>query len=62
MVATNRYRWFGKTEYCSLLTDEQRKFLVVDDPQLWAQLADWLIGGARPFVEGCFSHTSNRLA
>ena len=37
-VAANRYRWFGRTEYCSLLTDEQRSRLVEDDPQLWAQL------------------------
>ena len=37
-VATNRYRWFGKSEYCALLTDEQRARLVSDDPALWAQL------------------------
>lgn len=24
LVARNRYRWFGKAEYCALLTDEQR--------------------------------------
>jgi predicted DCC family thiol-disulfide oxidoreductase YuxK len=24
LVASNRYRWFGKTEYCKLLTEEQR--------------------------------------
>lgn len=24
LVARNRYRWFGKTEACALLTDEQR--------------------------------------
>ena len=27
-VARNRYRWFGKTEYCALLTAEQRARLV----------------------------------
>lgn len=37
-VAANRYRWFGKAEYCALLTDEQRARLVEDDAQLWAQL------------------------
>jgi predicted DCC family thiol-disulfide oxidoreductase YuxK len=37
-VAANRYRWFGKAEYCALLTDEQRARLVSDDPELWAQL------------------------
>ncbi len=24
LVARNRYRWFGKTEYCMLLTPQQR--------------------------------------
>jgi predicted DCC family thiol-disulfide oxidoreductase YuxK len=24
LIARNRYRWFGKTEYCALLTPEQR--------------------------------------
>lgn len=28
VVARNRYRWFGKTDYCTLLTDEQRKRLI----------------------------------
>jgi predicted DCC family thiol-disulfide oxidoreductase YuxK len=28
MVARNRYRWFGKVEYCTLLTDEQRRRLL----------------------------------
>jgi predicted DCC family thiol-disulfide oxidoreductase YuxK len=37
-VAANRYRWFGKAEYCALLTEEQRAQLVSDDPELWAQL------------------------
>ena len=37
-VAANRYRWFGKAEYCALLTDEQRGRLVTDDPALWEQL------------------------
>lgn len=37
-VARNRYRWFGRTEQCRLLTDEQRDRLVLDDEELWAQL------------------------
>lgn len=28
VVARNRYRWFGKTGYCALLTEEQRKKLL----------------------------------
>jgi predicted DCC family thiol-disulfide oxidoreductase YuxK len=28
LVARNRYRWFGKTEYCALLTEEQRRRLL----------------------------------
>jgi len=28
LIARNRYRWFGKTEYCSLLTEEQRQRLL----------------------------------
>jgi len=28
LVARNRYRWFGKTEYCGLLTSEQRSRLL----------------------------------
>ena len=28
MIARNRYRWFGKTEYCALLTPEQRARLL----------------------------------
>lgn len=27
-IARNRYHWFGKTDYCTLLTDEQRKRLI----------------------------------
>ena len=27
-LAANRYRWFGKTGYCEILTSEQRKRLV----------------------------------
>jgi predicted DCC family thiol-disulfide oxidoreductase YuxK len=27
-IARNRYRWFGKTDYCTLLTAEQRKRLI----------------------------------
>jgi predicted DCC family thiol-disulfide oxidoreductase YuxK len=37
-VAANRYRWFGKSEYCELLTEEQRERLVADDSELWDQL------------------------
>lgn len=29
LVARNRYRWFGKTEHCALLTGEQRARLLV---------------------------------
>lgn len=28
LVARNRYRWFGKTDYCTLLTEEQRSRLI----------------------------------
>lgn len=28
MVARNRYRWFGKVEYCTLLTEDQRARLL----------------------------------
>lgn len=28
LIARNRYRWFGKTEYCKLLTEEQRRRLI----------------------------------
>ena len=38
-VATNRYRLFGKSEQCALLTSDQRALLVIDDADLWAQLA-----------------------
>ena len=37
-VATNRYRLFGKSELCALLTDDQRARLVADDADLRAQL------------------------
>ena len=37
-VAKNRYRWFGRTDQCVLLTSDQRTRLVTDDPELWAQL------------------------
>ncbi len=30
LVARNRYRWFGKTEYCGLLTPEQRARLLAE--------------------------------
>lgn len=28
LVARNRYRWFGKTGFCKLLTEEQRRRLI----------------------------------
>jgi predicted DCC family thiol-disulfide oxidoreductase YuxK len=28
LIARNRYRWFGKADYCALLAEEQRKRLV----------------------------------
>ena len=28
LIARNRYRWFGKTDYCVLLTEEQQRKLV----------------------------------
>ena len=28
VIARNRYRWFGKTDYCALLTPEQRSRLL----------------------------------
>ena len=37
-VALNRYRWFGRADYCALLTPDQRGRLVTDDAQLNAQL------------------------
>jgi predicted DCC family thiol-disulfide oxidoreductase YuxK len=37
-VARNRYRWFGRTEQCRLLSDEQRDRLIHDDDALWAQV------------------------
>jgi predicted DCC family thiol-disulfide oxidoreductase YuxK len=37
-VARNRYRWFGRTDQCQLLTHEQRSRLVLEDDALWAQL------------------------
>jgi predicted DCC family thiol-disulfide oxidoreductase YuxK len=38
-VATNRYRLFGKSEQCALLSADQRARLVKDDANLLAQLA-----------------------
>src|SRR5437867_12650875 len=38
-IAENRYRWFGRTDQCALLTPEQRDCLVVDDAGLRAQLS-----------------------
>ena len=37
-VALNRYRWFGQTEQCVLLTPEQRSRLVTEDETLRRQL------------------------
>jgi predicted DCC family thiol-disulfide oxidoreductase YuxK len=37
-VATNRYRLFGKSEQCALLSAEQRARLVTEDAALRAQL------------------------
>lgn len=45
-VARNRYRWFGRTEQCRLLTSEQRARLVSDDAPLWTQLSVILAEGA----------------
>ena len=28
MIARNRYRWFGRHDYCALLTEEQRRRLI----------------------------------
>ena len=28
LIARNRYRWFGKADYCALLTPEQRRRLI----------------------------------
>lgn len=28
LIARNRYRWFGKADYCALLTEEQRQRLL----------------------------------
>jgi len=28
LIARNRYRWFGKTDYCTLLTPEERRRLL----------------------------------
>lgn len=38
ILARNRYRWFGKSEYCAVLTPEQRSRLVEDDHELRRQL------------------------
>jgi predicted DCC family thiol-disulfide oxidoreductase YuxK len=38
-LAANRYRLFGNTEQCALLSPEQRVRLLTDDPELRAQLA-----------------------
>ena len=45
-VATNRYRLFGKSEQCTLLTADQRARLVTEDVELRAQLADRARGKA----------------
>ena len=41
-VATNRYRLFGKSEQCALLSSDQRARLVTEDVDLRAQLAPLL--------------------
>jgi predicted DCC family thiol-disulfide oxidoreductase YuxK len=38
-VATNRYKLFGKSDQCALLSREQRARLLTDDPELRAQLS-----------------------
>ena len=38
ILARNRYKWFGKTGQCAILTDDQRARLVTDDPDLARQL------------------------
>jgi len=47
LIARNRYRWFGRTEQCRLLSHEQRKRLISDDEALWAQVSN------RSATEGC---------
>jgi predicted DCC family thiol-disulfide oxidoreductase YuxK len=37
-IARNRYRWFGRTDQCALLTPDQRARLVTQDEELEAQL------------------------
>ena len=37
-VARNRYRWFGRADYCALLTPGQQSRLVIADEQLEQQL------------------------
>ena len=37
-VALNRYRWFGRTEYCALLAPDQQGLLVSADEALERQL------------------------
>lgn len=49
-VARNRYRWFGRTEQCRLLTPEQRSRLIADDEKLWARLK--LARDNRPHAAG----------
>lgn len=39
-VAKNRYRWFGKAEYCGLLRPEQRSQLVESDEGLSERLLE----------------------
>lgn len=38
ILARNRYRWFGKTDQCAILTADQRGRLVTDDEGLRRQL------------------------
>ena len=43
-VATNRYRLFGKSEQCALLSGDQRARLVIEDDKLRAQLTSGTAG------------------
>ena len=38
LVAANRYDWFGRSDQCVLLTDEQRSRLVDQDAELNSQM------------------------
>lgn len=38
VLARNRYKWFGKSAQCAILSEEQRSRLVTEDRELAAQL------------------------